>query len=232
MKIERICANPKCGATFQPKRTDQIYHNDSCKVAVYRARVKEKALGQVPNGEKEKTVSTSLMKTNTLQSPEQLPISAKFIIDELTRQRDKFETTNEAYASEIKKLREEKAQLEKDLDKAQREVDEKPSGLSGFISNPDNVKSFMTELPTTLAGVAELIKSMRGEPAQQTNALPPHKEHDLIVWLKTQPVTVQHGFIDIVRGFIQTPDRVEDFIAHFKKSMISAGVNFHKTGTE
>lgn len=224
MKIERECANKKCAKLFEPKRTDQLYCSDSCKVSVYRKR---KSLGQV-----QQTKVPATMKPQSLTPPEPLNASAQFIIDELTRQRNKYENQVTAHEAEIKKLREEKIQLEKERDKFERELNEKPSGLAGFFSNSENVSKTVEQIPTVIAGVVELVKSMRSESGTQMGQLPAQKEHDLIVWLKQQTPTIQQGFIDIVKGFIKYPERTEEFISYFLRSMMNAGVNVNEqTGT-
>jgi hypothetical protein len=214
MLIQRKCDH--CGKLFEPTRSDKKYCDDKCKLDAFRER---KALGNVPS------TTIPALKTN-LTPPEALPVSAKFVIDELTRQRDKLEKENDLLISEAKALKERNAELEKERDKVQGDLEKKPSALAGFMSDPKNLIDLGKEIPGMIAGIIEACKQGGGD-AKQLNA-PPAQQEPIIKWLVSQTPEFQQQFMDVVNGLASNPHRSMELITHFKRSLMSAGI---KTGT-
>jgi hypothetical protein len=236
MTIEKPCK--ECGELFEPNTNrngnEQIYCSDTCKGASYRKR--KKSLG-VLSGDASRTAHGIVdrkqdglihHKMNTLTPPDALPVSAKFIVDELTRQRNKLETQVETHAKKIETLMQEKIALEKDRDRLQGELEQKPGALQGFLSNPEQAKDMITQ---SIAGVIELVRAMRpdpsGAPAQLQSGQPPigQGEMALLNWFKGQPPVVSQGMIDIMNSLATNQERAAELIAYFKRSMMQAGVN-------
>lgn len=132
--------------------------------------------------------------SNQLNSSDQLVF--KLLMDQNKDLKDDLKTATKEHAVEMKELNgkidtlmRDKAALEKNLADVERQLGDKPKGLSGFLSqNPETVKSTILEgLPL----LVDVLKTIKGE--SSTN-LPP-----FVQFLYKQPEDVQRNFMTIMQ---------------------------------
>ena len=221
MLAERKCAY--CNNPFQPTRRDNKYCSQKCGQKAFHK--KRESLGAT-DIEAEPTMS-ALPASKELVPPTQLDVVAQFIVKSLETQRDELKDTVKTQSTKIEDLTEKNRGLEKDVERLTRELNEKPTGLSGVIqNNPNAIKEALQELPGVFGGIRDLIKEWKGnQAATQIGATPSGDSvaTPLLQWLGSLPEQPRNEIIQMLVNLSDIKDlkMLSDMVAYINRSMMA-----------
>jgi len=165
------------------------------------------------------------MRQNMRQTLPQLDVLGQFMVEQVKRERDKLETELKELRTKYEKIKDEKAQLEKEADQAVRKLEEKPTGLSGILqTNPQLAEQALTIGAPLLAGLAEKVMNWldNKDPQKQlSEANPKGQGNEVYTWLVNQTPEIQKSFVMLLEG-LQASGKIQDYLNAWNRSFMGA----------
>jgi hypothetical protein len=219
MTHKKICKLAECGKEFETKAHNAEYCSESHKFKDYRRNnPRKKQLGSVHNG------VLAIAKATPTQRP-QLDALGDFMVRSLERERDKLEAELKELRTKYEKIKDEKAQLEKEADQAVRKLEEKPTGLSGILqTNPQLAEQALTIGAPLLAGLAEKVINWldNKDPQKQlSEANAQGQGNEVYTWLVSQTPEIQKSFVMLLEG-LQASGKIQDYLNAWNRSFMGA----------
>ena len=219
MTHKKICKLAECGKEFETKAHNAEYCSESHKFKDYRRNnPRKKQLGSVHNG------VLAMAKATPIQRPQLDPLG-DFMVRSVERERDKLETELKELRTKYEKIKDEKAQLEKEADQAVRKLEEKPTGLSGILqTNPQLAEQALTIGAPLLAGLAEKVMNWldNKDPQKQlSEANPQGQGNEVYTWLVNQTPEIQKSFVMLLEG-LQASGKIQDYLNAWNRSFMGA----------
>lgn len=230
------CNLPSCQHEFEPRK-GKIYCSNTCRSKA--SIIKNAGLGNLVPAQKEKE-NEPTRKPMQVDSPvlSQLPVHAQFIIDQLKKETQRWETDFKEEREARKKLKEENRDLRNQLAemkteqkiKAIEEEHKKPGALEGILDSPLGqhlgpalgklAERFVDAIPMN-AGAATLtqVAGVSGEQNEQVT--------QISNWYIAQPAEVQEVFYKLVNDMAgKQPDELK-----IKMKYIKNLLNYGTTAT-
>ena len=219
MTHQKNCKLVECGKEFETKAHNAEYCSESHKFKDYRRNnPRKKQLGSVHNG------VLAMAKATPIQRPQLDPLG-DFMVRSVERERDKLETELKELRTKYEKIKDEKAQLEKEADQAVRKLEEKPTGLSGILqTNPQLAEQALTIGAPLLAGLAEKVMNWldnKDTQKQLSEANPQGQGNEVYTWLVNQTPEIQKSFVMLLEG-LQASGKIQDYLNAWNRSFMGA----------
>jgi hypothetical protein len=216
MTHKKICKLAECGKEFETKAHNAEYCSESHKFKDYRRNnPRKKQLGSVQNG------VLAMAKATPIQRPQLDPLG-DFMVRSVERERDKLDTELTDLKKKYEALKEKKIELEKQLENANRAIEEKPRGLSGLVqSNPDFLNKAL-ELGMPL--INQLVdKVMNSTPPQNQLAAPDQNANPVWMWLVAQPKEIIDQFVMLLEKLdgLEKQEKKKDYLEAWNRSLMS-----------
>lgn len=211
-----------CGKEYEkPKGYRYSYYcSGSCKLKAYRAKYPVQSLGQTPNlfpDAQPQLPNTPMVKEPappkaiTPPMPPNMSDSAAFMVNWITRDRDRFEKLYNDERDTRKKIKEAKEALEKEFEKYKNDQalekisNAKPSGLSGLSENP-LVMKLIDHVGPALGKIAErFAEAGAATPATQL-AGNDQGAINFAQWLSTKQPETQQYIVKMLMALSALPD--------------------------